>query len=91
MSIMMVTVVLLMTVVALMEDEGQHTQETEFGVHLYSHCLLSSGPLPAQIKKKKSAQIQTTAANQGDFYKANFMITEGMTFLPVMTLVSQVS
>lgn len=48
MSTMMATVVLLMAVVALMEEEGQHTQETEFGVHLYSHCLLNSGPLPTQ-------------------------------------------
>lgn len=33
-----------MAVVALMEEEGEHTQETELGVHLDSHCPLTSGP-----------------------------------------------
>lgn len=37
-----------MAVVALMEEEGEHTQETELGVHLDSHCPLTSGPLPKQ-------------------------------------------
>lgn len=46
MAAMLVTVPLLMAMVTLMEEEGEHTQETELGVHLYSHCLLSSGLLP---------------------------------------------
>lgn len=37
-----------MAVVALMEEEGEHTQETELGVHVDSHCPLTSGPLPKQ-------------------------------------------
>lgn len=31
-------------VVALVEEEGEHTQETELGVHVDSHCPLTSGP-----------------------------------------------
>lgn len=50
MSIVLVTVPLLMAMVTLMEEEGEHTQETELGVHLYSHCLLNSG-LPTQEGK----------------------------------------
>lgn len=53
MSTMMVSVVLLMAVVALMEEEGQHTQETELAVHLYPHCLFNSGPLPIQERRGK--------------------------------------
>lgn len=48
MATMLVTVPLLMAMVTLMEEEGEHTQETELGVHLYSHCLLNSGLLPTQ-------------------------------------------
>ncbi len=41
-----------MAVVALMEEEGEHTKETELGVHLNSHCPLTSGPLPTQEENK---------------------------------------
>lgn len=44
-STMLMAVPLSMAVVALMEEEGEHTQETELGVHLDSHCPLTSGPL----------------------------------------------
>lgn len=33
-----------MAVIALMEEEGEHTQEAELGVHVDSHCPLTSGP-----------------------------------------------
>lgn len=44
----LMAVPLSMAVVALMEEEGEHTQETELGVHLDSHRPLTSGPLPKQ-------------------------------------------
>lgn len=44
MSTVLMAVSVSMAVVALMEEEGQHTQETELGVHLDSHCPLTSGP-----------------------------------------------
>lgn len=47
-STMLMAVPLSMAVVALMEEEGEHTQETELGVHLDSHCPLTSGPLHKQ-------------------------------------------
>lgn len=33
---------------AVVEEEGEHTQETELGVHLDSHRPLTSGPLHKQ-------------------------------------------
>lgn len=40
-----------MAVVALMEEEGEHTQETELGVHVDSHYPLTSGPLQKSKEK----------------------------------------
>lgn len=37
-----------MATVALVEKEGEHTQETELGVHVDSHCPQTSGPLEKQ-------------------------------------------
>lgn len=47
-SAMLMAVPLSMGVVALMEEEGEHTQETELGVHLDPHRPLTSGPLHKQ-------------------------------------------
>lgn len=44
MSAMLMAVPFSMAVVALVEEEGEHTQETELGVHVDSHCPLTSGP-----------------------------------------------
>lgn len=44
-STVLMAVCFCMAVVALMEEEGEHTQETELGVHVDSHCPLTSGPL----------------------------------------------
>lgn len=40
--------VMLMAVPLSMAEEGEHTQETELGVHLDSHRPLTSGPLHKQ-------------------------------------------
>lgn len=48
MSTVLMAVPFSMAVVALMEEESEHTQETELGVHVDSHCPLTSGPLPKQ-------------------------------------------
>lgn len=45
MPTILMAVSLCMAVVALMEEEGEHTQETELGVHVDSHCPLTSGLL----------------------------------------------
>lgn len=44
MPIVLMAVPFSVAVVALMEEEGEHTQETELGVHVDSHCPLTSGP-----------------------------------------------
>lgn len=41
---MLMAVAFSVAVVALVEEEGEHTQETELGVHVDSHCPLTSGP-----------------------------------------------
>lgn len=51
-STVLMAVPLSMAVVALMEEEGEHTQETELGVHLDSHRPFTSGPLPKQESNK---------------------------------------
>lgn len=33
-----------MTATGRMEEKGEHTQETELGVHVDSHCPLTTGP-----------------------------------------------
>lgn len=43
-SVVLMAVPVSMAVVALIEEEGEHTQETELGVHVDSHCPLTSGP-----------------------------------------------
>lgn len=42
MSPMLVAVRFSMTAAGRMEEEGEHTQEAELGVHVDSHCPLSS-------------------------------------------------
>lgn len=54
MSTVMMVVPFSMAVVALMEEEGEHTQETELGVHVDSHCPLTSGPLQKQESNRIS-------------------------------------
>lgn len=42
MPIVLMVVSSFMAVAALMEEEREHTQETELGVHVDSHCPLNS-------------------------------------------------
>lgn len=44
MSIVLMAVSFSMAVVALMEEKREHTQQTELGVHLDSHCPFTSCP-----------------------------------------------
>lgn len=48
MSAVHVVVPVSMAAVALMEEEGEHAQETKLGVHVDSHGPLASGPLQRQ-------------------------------------------
>lgn len=52
MSTVLMTVPFYMPVVALMEEEREHTQETELGVHLDSHGPVTSGTLPEQERNR---------------------------------------
>lgn len=45
MSTVLMAMIFCMTVVALVEEEGEHAQETELGVDVDSHCPLTSDPL----------------------------------------------
>lgn len=47
-STVLMAVSFCMAVVALVEEEREHTQETELGVHVDSHCPLTSDPLQKQ-------------------------------------------
>lgn len=52
MPAVLVAVPISVAVVALMKEEGEHTQETELGVHVDSHCPLTSGPLENRSNRK---------------------------------------
>lgn len=45
-GMVMIAVAFSVAVVELLEEEGEHTQETELGVHVDTHCPLTSGHLP---------------------------------------------
>lgn len=52
MSSVLMAVPLYMPVVTLMEEESDHTQETELGVHLDSHGPVTSGTPPEQERNR---------------------------------------
>lgn len=52
MAAVLVAVPVPMAVVALMEEEGEHAQETKLGVHVDSH-----GPLPKQESNRSGIWI----------------------------------
>lgn len=52
MSSVLMAMFISMAVVALMKEEGEHTQETELGVCVDSHCPLTSRPLQKQYNDR---------------------------------------
>lgn len=57
MSTVLMAVPLCMAVVALMEEEGEHTQETELCVHLDLHGPVTFGTLPEQERNRTRVRI----------------------------------